>query len=349
MDYLILAVGALGSGLCEYMASALFSMPASVIATMAEEGSDAASRVRAAMDEHEEARLSISIVDVAFLVLTTASVASLTLPFANSSLFLIDMLVLISAVVLIKTVAAVIGARFWDRMLRGTSLLLGAAIFTARPFIWLHRLLMKIARPGDSEDDSREELEALVETAREEGALDPGEYRIMTNIMKLSSIEVSDVMTPRMVVYGANEDTTISDVIKQPELQMYSRFPVFDDESLDSVSGYVMTKDVLRAALAGRHAAPISKLKRDVDFIPENISLDQALELFLQKKQHLLMVVDEYGGVEGLLTLEDVMETMLGVEIVDEADHVVDLRALAKQRRDERIARQNEASTTTLE
>jgi CBS domain containing-hemolysin-like protein len=148
-------------------------------------------------------------------------------------------------------------------------------------------------------------------------------------------------MTPRLVVFSLPSDTPVAEAIKEPELQMYSRFPVYDNESLDSVSGYVMTKDVLRAALAGRNAVALSKLKRDVDFIPENVSLDQALEQFLQKKQHLFMVVDEYGGVEGLLTMEDVMESVLGVEIVDEADHVVDLRAVAKQRRDARIAALN--------
>jgi CBS domain containing-hemolysin-like protein len=99
-----------------------------------------------------------------------------------------------------------------------------------------------------------------------------------------------------------------------------------------------LTKDVLRAALAGRHAVELGKLKREVHFIPENVSLDQALEQFLQRRQHLFMVVDEYGGVEGLIAMEDVMETMLGAEIVDEADHVIDLRALAKQRRDARVA-----------
>ena len=99
-----------------------------------------------------------------------------------------------------------------------------------------------------------------------------------------------------------------------------------------------MAKDILRAALAGRHTVPISKLRREVGFIPENVTLERALEQFLQKRQHLFMVVDEYGGVEGLLTMEDVLETMLGAEIIDEADHVVDLRALAKHRRDVRIA-----------
>ncbi len=117
---------------------------------------------------------------------------------------------------------------------------------------------------------------------------------------------------------------------------------LFEGNDLDSVQGYVITKDVLRAALAGRHNVELSKLKRDISFIPENVTLERALEQFLQQRQQLFMVVDEHGGVEGLLSMEDVLETMLGVEIVDEADHVVDLRQLAKQRRDARVRRLGE-------
>ena len=128
---------------------------------------------------------------------------------------------------------------------------------------------------------------------------------------------------------------------------MYSRFPVYEGNDLDSVCGYVITKDVLRAALAGRNGVELVKLKRDVKFIPENVTLERALEQFLGERYHMFMVVDEHGGVEGLLTMEDVLETMLGVEIVDEADHVVDLRQLAKQQRDARIARLEEERAKT--
>ena len=206
---------------------------------------------------------------------------------------------------------------------------------------------MRLTQKNTDEEEAREELEAFVETAREEGALDPGEYRIMTNIMRLSSVSVSDVMTPRTVVFSLPLETSIADALKMPELQMYSRFPVYDANDLDSVCGYVITKDVLRAALAGRQTVELAKLKREVKFIPENVTLERALEQFLGERHHMFMVVDEHGGVEGLLTMEDVLETMLGVEIVDEADHVVDLRQLAKQQRDARIARLEEQRAKT--
>lgn len=338
MDYVVLIVGVLLTGVCEYLAAALFSMPPSIINALAEEGSSVGKRLRRATDEPEETRLSISLIDVVLIILSAGSVISIATARDGVQHAFTEVAVFVVGMIVVKTIAAVIGNRYADRMLQTTSVLMTITLVAAKPFVWAHRALMQFTKTGNDEEEAREELEALVETARDEGALDPGEYRIMTNIMRLSSIEVTDVMTPRLVVFSLPSDTPVSEAIKKPDLQMYSRFPVFDDESLDSVSGYVMTKDVLRAALAGRNTVALSKLKRDVDFIPENVSLDQALEQFLQKKQHLFMVVDEYGGVEGLLTMEDVMESVLGVEIVDEADHVVDLRAVAKQRRDARIA-----------
>lgn len=338
MDYAILFIGIILTGVCEYLAAALFSMPPSVITALAEEGSVVGRRLRRAVDEPEETRLSISLIDVVLIIVTTGALLSVGTAINGHQHALTETALFVAGMVIVKTIAAVAGNRYADRMLPATSVLMTITLVAAKPFVWAHRGLMQATKTGSDEDEAREELEALVETARDEGALDAGEYRIMTNIMRLSSIEVTDVMTPRLVVFSLPEVTTVAEAIKEPELQMYSRFPVFEEESLDSVNGYVMTKDVLRAALAGRNSVELSKLKRDVSFIPENASLDQALEQFLQRKQHLFMVVDEYGGVEGLLTMEDVMESVLGVEIVDEADHVVDLRAVAKQRRDARIA-----------
>lgn len=192
---------------------------------------------------------------------------------------------------------------------------------------------------AELEDDSREEIEAAVETAREEGSLDDDEYRILKNIMKFSEVLVSDVMTPRTVIFSCNADKKVDEVVNIQELRMYSRFPIWEGDSLDDgVMGYVMSKDILQAALQGKRETPLRDFCRDVYYIPENAQLDNALDMFLNRRQHLFVVVDEYGGVEGLLTMEDVLETMLGVEIVDEADHFVDMRILAKQRRDRRIS-----------
>lgn len=337
MDVFVLFIGITLSAFCEFLASALFGVRQSVLSAMAEEGSVIGERFKTAYDNTAETSLSISLVDMAAVSVSIFVLASMS--WGASATLLLRLVVFLLALGIIKVVAATIGTRFSDHLLAFTSVVLVTVHTLALPALIVHRLIMRLTQHGSVEDEAREELEALVETAREEGALDPGEYRIMTNIMRLSSINVNDVMTPRTVVFSLPASTSIADALKLPELQMFSRFPVYDGAELDSVSGYVIAKDVLRAALAGRHSSELGKLKRDVEFIPENISLERALEQFLAQRTHIFMVVDEHGGVEGILTLEDVLETMLGAEIVDEADHVIDLRALAKQRRDARIAR----------
>lgn len=340
MDVALLTVAVIFSGYLELVASVLANLPISVVGTMADEGSNIGRRLKHALDDPNEARLSIGLIDVIAQIL---AVVVLVMSTANDGGRLaIDVALLATGLALVKVVASTIGERSAEHLLRFASTSLAIVSALATPMLLVHRLLVTLTKPRtqeEEEEEAREELEALVETAREEGALDPGEYRIMTNIMQLSSIEVGDVMTPRMVVSSMSSELTVSEAVKQPELQMFSRLPIYDGSDLDSVTGYVMTKDILRAALAGRHTVELSRLKREISYIPENITLDHALEQFLQQRQHVFMVVDEHGGVEGIITMEDVLETMLGAEIVDEADHVVDLRALAKQRRDARVAR----------
>lgn len=189
------------------------------------------------------------------------------------------------------------------------------------------------------EEESWIEIEEAVESAREEGSLDDDEYRILKNVMKFSDILVSDVMTPRTVVFSCNANNTVEQTVFLPEIRMYSRFPIWEGEALDDgVIGYVMSRDILYAALKGEKNLPLRNFKRDVYYIPENATLDAALDMFLKRNQHLFIVVDEYGGIEGLITMEDVLETILGTEIVDEADKVIDMRQLAKQRRDKRVS-----------
>ncbi len=340
MDVALLAISVIISGYLELVATVLTNLPISVVSTMAEEGSAVGRRLKRALDEPNEARLSISLIDVVVQIL--AVVGMVMVANSDGGRIALDVTLLATGLALVKVVASTIGERSADHLLRFASTSLAIVTMLSAPMLLVNRLLVTLTKPRsqeEEEEEAREELEALVETAREEGALDPGEYRIMTNIMQLSSIEVGDVMTPRMVVASMSSELTVAEAIKQPELQMFSRLPIYDGADLDSVTGYVMTKDILRAALAGRQSVELTRLKRDVGYIPENITLDRALEQFLQQRQHVFMVVDEHGGVEGIITMEDVLETMLGAEIVDEADHVVDLRALAKQRRDARVAR----------
>ncbi|MCS6809302.1 MAG: CNNM domain-containing protein [Bacteroidota bacterium] len=213
-------------------------------------------------------------------------------------------------------------------------------MFGMQPITTLVERFFLLFAPPTKDDDEvvREELDEILETAHDEGSLDIGEYQRLKNFVRFNEVLVSDVMTPRTVIFSCSCDMTVEETIKLPELQQYSRFPIYEADSIDSVIGYVLTKDVLWAFINRQHTLQLRELSREVYFIPENIDLDRALQNFLERRQHLFVVVDEYGGVEGLITMEDVMETLLGAEILDEVDKISNLRALAAKHRDERIA-----------
>jgi CBS domain containing-hemolysin-like protein len=195
----------------------------------------------------------------------------------------------------------------------------------------------------NAEEFSREEITALFESAKEEGSLDDDEYRILKNIMNFSEVLVTDVMTPRTVMITLRASQTIGEVQDIAELSQYSRIPVWsDDHQEEEIIGYVLSKDVFLTALKGHKDNMVSSITREINLISENTRLDKALEEFLRRKKHMFVVVDEYGGIEGLITMEDVLETILGVEIVDEGDKIADLRVLAKQQRDKRIERKKD-------
>lgn len=193
---------------------------------------------------------------------------------------------------------------------------------------------------GYSSDEAKEEINAVVESAREEGSIDDDEYRILKSIMRFSDVKVEDVMTPRTVVFSCRADQTISQTAEMEELKNYSRIPIWEGDNIDKgLKGYVMTREVLYAALVGKGDRQLKELMKEIYMISEENALDEALEKFLTRQQHIMAVVDDYGGFEGLITMEDVLETIIGVEIVDEADQETDLREIAKRRRDKRISK----------
>lgn len=206
------------------------------------------------------------------------------------------------------------------------------------PVIYPVYKLTRLIKGVTESEESINEINELFETAREEGSLDEDEYKLLKNIMSFSDVLVSDVMTPRTVIFSCNAENKVSDVINNVGMQTYSRIPIWGGESLDDkIVGYVLSKDVFKAGLNNQNDILLKNFAREVYIIPETADLSVALEKFLKRRQHLFICVDEYGSVSGLITMEDVMETILGVEILDEADRVTDLRKFAAEKRDARI------------
>ena len=200
-------------------------------------------------------------------------------------------------------------------------------------------MLTGLLSHGKKNPVSENDLRALVSMANTAGTIHERETRLLYNVLGFSRILVEDVMTPRTVVKMLPDDGTIGGFLDDEEAEPYSRLPL-KGESKDEVTGYVLKQEILRAVVNGTSRdEPLAKFRRKVRYIPENASVSKALEHFLEADDHLTLVVDEYGGVAGLLTLEDVLETVLGAEIVDEYDEVPDLRKRAERLRDRRLER----------
>ncbi|MBX7154156.1 MAG: CBS domain-containing protein [Candidatus Kapaibacterium sp.] len=348
MDFQPIEIGFIILGLC---ISGLSTLISAVIASISsgrleeieQSDSTTATRLFDAKQYRSRAEHSLTFTDFTGIILAAVFAGHVSVYYEGSWLVtLYASLLLFAFILLFKALLQGIGDRYANQLAIFSSAMLGVIVPVTKPFVLLMQWFTSILASEQTAEEVREEMEdeitAIMDEAVEEGTLDADEYRILTNIMQFSEVTVEDVMTPRNVVFSVPSSKTIGEVVSMHELMMYSRFPIWEEESLDSVIGYVMTKDVLRAALNGKSENTIKTILREVYFIPENVQLDKALEEFLQRRQHMFVVVDEYGGVEGLITMEDVVETILGAEIVDEADRIVDMRQLAKHRRDKRIA-----------
>ncbi len=346
MDYFLVSLLTFAGAIAAFLSSLLYSLSHDKLQNIVADGDKRAKKLLNLKMNYDDSMGSYSIMEM--ILFAVASLLLGKIIFSNATPLVIDITVFAVFFLLIFTlriVAIGVGMKLANGFALSISGILGIYAFFAKPFIYFSNKLIESITGSSHEEASREEISLLVESAHVEGSLDSDEYRILKNIMHFSEVYVSDVMTPRTVVFSCNADETISEIINKPEIKMYSRFPVWEGESLDEgVIGYVLSRDIMSAALDGKTEMRLRRLLREVYIVPENARLDDALEQFLQRRQHIFVVVDEYGGVEGLLTMEDVLETILGAEIVDEADKVIDLRDLAKKRRDVRVAQINQVS-----
>jgi len=212
-------------------------------------------------------------------------------------------------------------------------------IFLCLPVIWLLGSLVKLIRkrsktPEADEDDIR----ALVSLTRQQGILKPYEESAIKSILSLDSKRVGEIMTPRMVVFSLPEAMTVDEAMAQHRAWPHTRVPVYEGDEAEDVVGIVYRRQVFEAAADNQGQLTLGDLMKPVRFVVENLTLDKALRSFLESRTHLFVVLDEYGGMAGVVSLEDVLEEMLGSEIVDETDEVVDMRELARRRRSEIVS-----------
>jgi CBS domain containing-hemolysin-like protein len=239
----------------------------------------------------------------------------------------LTLLILVLSEIIPKT----LGAVYWKTLAPTVVRILVPTIFLMWPLVKLSQgITYLLSREEEEATFSREEFTAMAELGEEEGVFEEKESRILRNLFRFNSLRVKDVMTPRTVVFDLSEEKTIKDVVEEHDEFRFSRIPVYDEDR-DDVTGYVLKDEMLLRAAQEEHDTPLRTIAREILVVRETLALPDLLERLLDGLEHIALVVDEYGGMAGIVTMEDVVETLLGLEIVDEADSVEDMQALARQ------------------
>ena len=331
--FVALALGV--SFLCSVMEAVLLSVtPAFVKSQAGTPVGERLQRLKADIDEPLSAILTLNT--IAHTVGATGAGAQALAVWGDQSIWLVSVVMIFSVVLtlailfLSEIIPKTIGAVYWRGLAGPVSTLLDWTVKILRftGLIQLSNLLAKLISGGKKEGAvSREELIAMADLGVEEGVFGEQESHILTSLLRFNELRTRDVMTPRTVLLTFGEDQPIQAVLDANV--RFSRLPI-RGKSLDDITGIVLKDEVLLAAAEGRAAEPLSTLRRDIMTVPDSLPLPQLFERFLERREHLALVVGEYGGTAGVATMEDVVETLLGLEIVDEYDHETDMQQAAR-------------------
>ncbi len=242
---------------------------------------------------------------------------------------IMTILILVASEIIPKT----IGATYWKQLANFTAKALNIMIFPLKytGILWLLQLTTKlIGGKGHGSVLSRESFLVMTEMAEKDGVFKKNETKVIRNLLGFKEIKVNDVMTPRSVLEIADQTQTIASFYEENKDLRFSRIPVFE-ENPDNITGYFLKATLLDAMINNKGNKTLASLKRDIIVTERDLSIPNLFDKLIKEKEHIALVVDEYGSVSGIVSQEDVIETLLGLEIMDESDTVPDLQALAKK------------------
>lgn len=250
--------------------------------------------------------------------------------FDATSESLIAGLMTLAILILSEIIPKTLGANYWKQLTPFTVGSLRILMLLLAPFVWISKwITLLIKKDGAKSVLSRADVAAMADAGLKSGAIDKDEKSIIQNLLKLEHLEVKEIMTPRSVVLSIDENQSMGELYSVHNPFQFSRIPVYND-STDKITGFILKNAILENIAADRHNKKVVEIKRKVLFVDDHSSVAHLLDMFIEQKQHLAMVADQYGTVVGLVTMEDVIETLFGLEIVDESDKVVDLQKLAR-------------------
>lgn len=334
--YIFIAVAF--SFLCSVLEAVLLSITPSYVAALESEGKPVASQLRTLKNDIDRPLSAIlSLNTAAHTVGATMGGAQAAIVFGNAYVGIISAVLTLVILVFSEIIPKTLGALYWRQLAPAAARILNVMIWSLYPLVWLSQQLTKLMARGEKEAQvSRAELAALARLGVEEGVFEQQESHILENLLRFNDLKARDVMTPRTVMVAFPESTPLREIAERD--LPFSRIPVFERDR-DHITGFVLKSDVFEALADDRHDATAGELKREILTVPDTLPLPRLFERLLERREHIALVVGEYGGTAGLATVEDVVETLLGLEIVDEADTEQDMQAAARARWRERAVR----------
>ena len=333
--YLALAIGV--SFFCSIAEAVLLSVRPSYIAAMPQE-SRAAKTLKMLRDNLGRPLAAILTANTIAHTVGAAGVgAQATAVFGNQYIGVISAILTLLILVFSEIIPKTLGAAYWQRLAPAFGMMIHWLTVALFPFVWCSEKLTRLLYPSGKKDltFSREEMEAMVEIGKQEGILNLKEHTIVSNLMKLNQLSVRGIMTPRPVIFSVSEEMTVQEFFEAHAATPFSRIPIYS-KTPDHIKCYVLKTDLLIAQARDQFEKRLSEFSREFLILPDTLSASDIYDRLIREKSHLSLVVDEFGTIQGLVTLEDVMESLIGLEITDELDKVEDMQALAYKRWRER-------------
>ena len=329
------------SFLCSVLESVLMSTPLSYISMREDEGYRAATLFKKYKQDNARAIAAILSLNTIANTIGAAGVGhQVEAAFGNEWFGLVSAITTVLILVFSEIIPKTIGTNNWRRLMGFTAYTIRILIVVLYPIVVLVQALTKLIARKDEEEASvsREEVAAMADMGEDEGVIDEDENKIIQNVIKLNDIKAYDVMTPRVVAATAKEDMTLRDFYKLEDCSHFSRIPVYAEEE-DFITGYVLRSEALEELAEDHFGKTLGEIKRAIPLFNEEMSVADIWDSLLKHKEQIAGIIDEYGAFQGIITLEDIIETIFGLEIIDENDEVSDMQQYARERWQQRQRR----------
>ena len=321
------------SFLCSLLEAVLLSAPASYSSILSKQNASQGDRLERFKENINRPLAAILTLNTFAHTLGAAGVGAQTLElYGESSVAIASGILTLLILVFSEIIPKTIGSVYWRGLIGNTTLIIEVLIFFTYPLVLLAEYISNFGQ--DEATVTREEVIAMAEMGEDEGVLEEQETDIIENTLKLKDVKAKDIMTPRSVIFAVNSDFTVGQVLEEHETLDFTRIPIFEG-NLDVIKGMVNRYEIINRKADDQFSTRMHEISQEVPFVNENDPIDKVLELFIKNRDHMALVKDNGHILTGLITLEDAIETILGQEIVDEHDSVVDMRDLAESKEQE--------------